>query len=243
MPDTPTESEYRRAAQFAGLLDELDPGRLPARVELDPGAPVRFGIRALYGTAAGLALMIGTGVALTWEEREAAEVAFGFALPTFVAGLGGWAQLRHRDVPRRLVLELTDAKVTVETSTGSWSLPVSTYAGLALRNWQVSRATPHGHPSRHGRTALERGMRIGDDVTLWWAELVHPDPARTVVLWAGSEVGAASDGRDRAERFARRFGLPLLTTSGLQSIDDAAAAGRGGEPSRSRRAPARPGGD
>ncbi|HWS76521.1 MAG TPA: hypothetical protein VN324_15390 [Quisquiliibacterium sp.] len=220
MEDRTTEAEYRRAAPFVGLLDDLDPGRLPARFDLDPGAPFRLGIRVLYGAAVGLALLIGTGVALTWEEREAAEVAFALALPAVVAGLGAWAHLRHRDVPRRFVLDLTEARVLVETLAERWSLPVSSYAGLALRSWQVSKAAPLGHPSRHGRTALERGMRIGEDVTVWWVELVHPDPSRVVVLWAGSEVAAASDGLDRAERFARRFGLPLLTTSGVRRIDD-----------------------
>lgn len=222
MSEVTTEAHYRRAAPFAGLLEDLDPDRLPARAELDPGAPVRLGLKVLYGTAAGLALLVGTGLALTWEAREAAEVAFGVALPAIVGGLGAWAHLRHRDVPRRFVLELTEAKVTVETAAHRWSLPVSTYRGVALRSWQVSKAVPHGHPSRHRRTQLERSMRLGDDVTLWWVELVHPDPARTVVLWADREVGAAADGLDRAERFAQRFRLPLLTTAGLQAIDDEA---------------------
>ena len=219
-----TEAQYRRAAPFNGLLDKLDPDRLPARVELDPGAPVRLGLKVLYGTAAGLAVLAGVGLALTWEERDAAEVAFGFVPPAIVAGLGAWAHLRHRDVPRRFVLEVTASKVTVETLADRWSLPVSAYEGVALRRWQVSKASPRRHATVHQRTQLERRMRLGEDVTLWWVELVHPDPARTVVLWADREVGAAAEGLDRAEHFAQRFRLPLLTTSGLRRMDDDEAA-------------------
>ena len=58
------------------------------------------------------------------------------------------------------------------------------------------------------------------DVWLWWIELVHPDPARDLVLWASDADFAGSDGFELVGRMSETFGLPVLTTSGMREATD-----------------------
>jgi hypothetical protein len=56
-------------------------------------------------------------------------------------------------------------------------------------------------------------------VERWWIELVHENPARTVVLWASDEP--MDDGLERVDALAAALRLPILTTSNRYWVEDA----------------------
>ncbi len=220
-----------RAALMVRLGRPLYPTALPASVELRPAADLRrWTRRALWLAAALFALLL----AFAWSEGEftplEGETAqdyldhlIGLALsPLLLLPLACLVAAAVLDVVRRrrpdwVKISLSDTEAVVEGPGGAWTIPVREFAAVALR--RVPRLTVNWHateaPSRH---AIHRPPRppLLKGETLWWVELVHPDPDRSVPVWAAQTSPIPSAGRHNAESMARHVAHGFAERLGLK---------------------------
>lgn len=221
-----------RAALMVRLGRPLYPQALPATVELRPAADLRRWTRWALGLgAAGFALLVAaawtTGLLDRLEEETVADYLGHLAdlalspwvVPpaTCLAAAAVFDLLRRRR-PDWVRISLSDTEARVEGPGGAWTIPVTEFRAVALRHAPrrtLDARALEGRP----RAALHRPPRpplLRLD-TLWWVELAHPDPERSVPLWAAETSGIVSAGRHNAESmarhvahgFARRLGLKL----------------------------------
>lgn len=231
LPDPADATSAFTAGRWQTVCQTVDLERLPVTLEIREGETAMTGVRWLLRIAAGAALFLGGGAWFLYGDRISTleKVLATVLLPGMLMGLALWIWLVHRRTPRWERLRLAPGTVQYESGTVRWVEPIPAYAGLALRHHRTQKASRRRQ--RHGRTALERTLRVGDDVVLWWIELVHDDPARTAVLWASDKHFAASDGLERVEQLSERLHLPVLSTSTIRSV-----AGPGPRSSGPRRA-------
>lgn len=235
--DARSASVARRWLSASGVLD---PEQLPVTREHRAGGMAMAGVRWLLRAAVLGVCVLGGGAWLFQRDTLSPLelVLSGLLLPGMMAGLALWIWLVHRRMPRWERVRLALETVRYEADTGAWEEPVRRYAGLALRRRRTQRASRRAR--RRQRTATERALRLEEEIELWWVELVHHDPSRTVVVWASDRHFAASDGLDLVEHLGERLRLPVLTTSGIRRLEDSedplnlkaeTDAGRGAAPS------------
>ncbi len=227
-----TRRQAGRAALMVALGRPLYPTALPATVELRPTADVRRWTRRLLWLAA--ALLAGL-VAFAWAEgeftpledetaRDYLDHLLGLAmsplllLPLGCLGAAAMLELERRRRPEWVRISLSDTEAIVEGPGGAWTTPVSEFAAVALRHVPRRTINRHAMESRP-RSTFHRPPRqpLLKWETLWWVELVHPDPERSVPVWAAQTGPVPSAGRHNAESmarhvahgFARRLDLPL----------------------------------
>jgi len=216
LPSPASRHDADRARFWVDLDPPLDPTGLPTVIQTDrPGQARRTGRRILWASAAAV-LLIGLGYATVWDDAPWEEVLLGMAGPPgLVASLGAALLWTVRGYPDRLRLELSGNRVRCGTPPMQWEEALSAYAGLALRRRLISDPT---RKRRGGFSAGERAAGMHLRKERWWIELVHEDPARTVVLWATEEP--LDDGLERVDDLAAALGLPVLTTSNRYWVAD-----------------------
>jgi hypothetical protein len=226
----PSRRARRRAAARALMLARLGKPSileaLPATAELRPAAEIgRFVRLALAAAALSLAVLVyiawaDWGFAMNEEEPlsdyllHLADLALSdwMLLPAGLLLLSGLLQMLRRRQPEWVRISLSREEAMVEGPGGTWTTPIAAFSAVAVRKRPgfairgTNQTTNVNRRIQAGRTyaLLERE-------TLWWVELVHPDPERSLPVWAhfGDFAGP---GAERAARgFAQRFGLPLET--------------------------------
>jgi hypothetical protein len=138
-----------------------------------------------------------------------------FGLPLVLALFAAAVLWSVRGWPDSMRIELTTRRVRYEAPPTSWELPLSAYAGLALRRRLIRDASRLKHGSH---TSAEQAAGMHLRVERWWIELVHEDPARRLVLWSSEQP--FDDGLERVEALAAKLGLPILTTSNRYWVAD-----------------------
>ncbi len=214
---SPASTRDADSARFWNDLDTpIDPARMPMRVQTDrPGVTRRAG-RWILLAAAVLALPLGAGYRFLWPDLQAYEAVLAVFGPPSVLALFAAALLWSvRGQPDSMRIELTDRQVRYEAPATSWELPLSAYAGLALRRRLIRDASRRRH--RHHSPA-EQAAGMHRRVERWWIELVHEDPARRLVLWSSEQP--FDDGLERVEALAAALRLPILTTSNRYWVAD-----------------------
>lgn len=216
LPSPASRADAEKARFWTDLEAPLDPSRLPAVIQTDrPGVARRAGRRVLIGALA-LLVLSGAAHALLWADAPWEEIVLGVAgLPTLLALLGAAVLWAVRGQPDALRLELNEHRVRFGQPPTQWEEALSAYAGLALRRHLMR--DPTRNLSRH-YSAGERAAGMHRRVERWWIELVHENPARTVVLWASDEP--MDDGLERVDTLAAALRLPILTTSNRYWVED-----------------------
>jgi len=238
LPSPASKRDAEKARFWADLEQPMDASRLPMAIQTDrPGQARRAGKRILQGAVA-LALLLWLAYRTVWADAPLEEFLLAVVgLPVLVALLGAailWAVRGHPDTMR---LELSSHRVRYGLPPAQWEEPLSSYAGLALRRHLIS------DPSRRrssGFSSGERAAGMHQRVERWWIELVHEDPARTVVLWASDKP--LDDGLERVDALAEALDLPVLTTSNRYWVadeDDDAQSRPGGFAGTTPAAPSR----
>lgn len=210
-------AQHWKQAKAALMPDRL---RLPVTLEVNPGDAAMQGVRWLLRASVGALLIMVAGIWLfPRDEADPLEVVIGaLFLPSLLAGLALWLWLAHRRTPSYMKLTLGRERLCFESPGVRWEARIADYSGLALRRRMTQRA-----PSRIGRPMRSQGdreLRLGENIELWWIQLVHEDPARDAVLWASDAHFAGSDGLSLVEQLAQVLQLPVLTTSGIRRMDD-----------------------
>jgi hypothetical protein len=217
MLPSPASKRDADAARFWNDLDQpIDPARLPMHVQTDrPGMARRAGKIILL--AAGVwVFLVGAGYRFLWPDLEAYEIVLAvFGLPLVLALFAAAVLWSVRGWPDSMRIELTTRRVRYEAPPTSWELPLSAYAGLALRRRLIRDASRLKHGSH---TSAEQAAGMHLRVERWWIELVHEDPARRLVLWSSEQP--FDDGLERVEALAAKLGLPILTTSNRYWVAD-----------------------
>jgi len=221
LPSPAARRDSEKARFWTDLDQPIDAARLPMVVQTDrPGQARRGGRRILQGAAA-LALLIWGAYGTIWADAPQEEFLLSVVgLPGLVALFGGAILWAVRGYPDSLRLELSSRRVRFGIAQEQWEEPLSAYAGLALRRHLIS------DPSRKrsgGLSAGDRAAGMHRRVERWWIELVHDNPARTVVLWASDKP--FDDGLERVDALAEALGLPILTTSNRYWVADDAQTG------------------
>jgi hypothetical protein len=197
---------------------------LPATVELRPAAEIgRFVRIALVCAAIALAALIYVAWA-DWQfamnEEEPlsdyllhlVDLAFSdwMLLPGGLLLAAAVLQFLRLQRPEWVRISLSREDARVEGPGGTWTTPIAEFSAVAVR-----KRPGFAIGGRRSTSSLNGSLVPGESdtllqrKTLWWVELVHPDPERSLPLWA--HFGAfAGPGAERAARgFAERFGLPV----------------------------------
>lgn len=192
---------------------------LPATVELRPAAEIgRFVRIALVCAAIALAALIYVAWA-DWQfamnEEEPlsdyllhlVDLAFSdwMLLPGGLLLAAAVLQFLRLQRPEWVRISLSREEARVEGPGGTWTTPIAAFSTVAVRKRPgFAIGGTNRNTSLHSRpdTLLRRE-------TLWWVELVHAEPERSLPIWA--HLGDfAGPGAERAARgFAHRFGLPV----------------------------------
>lgn len=217
LPPSIVARQAERARWVAASGRQATPKRLPLTLSLAPGLAHRRNARLLGMVAAGFLALLAVSVAVMGGVEEPVIMALSL-VPPAVAGAGAlWHLAKARRVPGRMRLTLSETGVGIESDGRAWTLPLSAFEGVALRSAVTQKESPR---ARRHRTVAEMKFRVGEEIRLYWAELVHPDPEQSVPLWASDARFASSDGLAAARGFAARLGLPLLSTAGIASVWD-----------------------
>jgi hypothetical protein len=209
-PDPAATRNYRKAMMWGPSgLPEIT--RLPATFSLEPGWLVHRGAMLLGYLLFAAAAIVAPLIALFGDPYDAFDFATTIALPgllflvLLVAAL--W-------LPRRVTVTLTRQLVTVQTDRagrrGEWTEPITAFAGLALR---VKRTESEDDSSFSVGTT---------ETTYYWIELVHPIPARTLILHFQKNGMAPLT---RLEAYAKLLGREIVSTAGISRMTAAEATG------------------
>lgn len=230
-PDMNTRAHREAAAVIearAGRMERLGPpmltGALPATVELPD--TMNFGLLALLALALGLGSLAWL-LNATWEEgllaREEGEpladyashlldvaLTRGLFLPLLCLVAAAGLYWAHRNPPNRVRISLSREAVRVEDGGRAWTMPVAGYAGVTLRHRKgfTSRVEEDSIGQSRGRITGQGYASV--PLTLWWVELVHPDPMRSIPVWASLAPTGEEAGRRIAASLSDRLGLPLM---------------------------------
>ena len=119
--------------------------------------------------------------------------------------------LRRRR-PEWVRISLSREEVRVEGPAGRWTTPVAAFSGLALRRRDGrTYLMTQQYSSNMRQLGLQGPSRpLVRREALWWVELVHPEPERSVPIWAAASDHAGEAARRAARRFAARLDLPML---------------------------------
>jgi hypothetical protein len=203
-----------RQAERAGWLKAAS-RRLPGTLALAPGLAHRRNARLLGMVAAGFLALFAVSVLVAGGLDEPVIVALSLVPPATAAAGALWHLAKARTAPARLTVTLSKAGVEIDADGRRSALPLGAFEGVALRVAVTQKASPR---ARRHRTVAETRDRVGEEIRLHWVELTHPDPARSVPLWASDAPFAGSDGLAAARGFAAALGLPLLSTAGIASV-------------------------
>jgi len=216
LPSPASRQDADRARFWVDLAPPLDAARLPVVIQTDrPGQARRAGRLILLGSGVAV-LLIGLAYATVWTDAPWERVLLSMAGPPGLAALLGAAILwMVRGHPDTLRLELSGHRVRFGVPPMQWETPLLAYAGLALRRRHISDPT---RQRRGGFSAGERAAGMHLRRERWWIELVHEDPARTVVLWATDQP--LDDGLQLVDDLSAALGLPILTTSNRYWVAD-----------------------
>lgn len=224
----PSWRARRRATARALMLARLGKPYilevLPATVELRPTAELgRFVRIALIGAAVALAALVyfawadwqfvlGEEATLSDYLVHVADLALSdwMLLPGGLLLAAGVLDMLRRRQPEWVRISLSREDARVEGPGGTWTTPIAEFSAVAVR-----KRPGFAIGGRRSTSSLNGSLVPGESdtllqrKTLWWVELVHPDPERSLPLWA--HFGAfAGPGAERAARgFAERFGLPV----------------------------------
>lgn len=211
---------------FARLGNPDALAKMPATVELRPAAeldrPTWYALGGAALSAAALVFAAFVGDQLYWIPGDPladhlahlADLAWSpwLLLPGGFLLVAAMLRMLRRRRPEWVRISLSREEVRVEGPAGTWTTPVDAFAGLALR-------------MRPGRTYLmtdsrslnmwHLGLRGPDRPlhrreALWWIELVHPEPQRSVPIWASASDHAQDAARRAARSFAARLDRPVL---------------------------------
>lgn len=213
-------AQQARTARWIGAAARpLSAKRLPASLSVTPGLAHRRNARLLGLIAGAFVALFAVSVAVAGGIDDPVIVALSM-VPPATAGAGAlWHLAMARAAPSRLSLTLSETEVESLADGQSTTVPLSAFEGVSLRSVLAQKASPR---ARQNRTPAETRLRVGEEIRLYWVELTHPEPLRSVPLWASDARFASSDGLEAARRFAARLGLPLLSTAGISSVwDDA----------------------
>lgn len=215
LPARVAARQAERAGWIKAAPRQLSPKRLPAEITVAPGLAHRRNARWLGMIAAGFLALLAVSAAVAGGLDDPAIALLSLA-PSATAGAGAlWHLAKARSAPARLTLALSATDVTLDADGRPWSAPLSAFEGVALRSVATQKANAR---ARSRRTAEEAKRRVGEEIRLYWVELTHADPERSVPLWASDAPFASSDALGAARRFADRLGLPLLSTAGISSV-------------------------
>lgn len=218
----------RRAAARALMLARLGKPSvleaLPATVELRPAAEIgRFVRIALVGAAIALAALIYVAWA-NWEfamneEEPLSEYLLhlaDLALSDWMLLPGGLLlgaavlQFLRLQRPEWVRISLSREEARVEGPGGTWTTPIAAFSAVAVRKRPGFTIGGTNHTTNLNRRIFAgKTYSLAQRETLWWVELVHAEPERSLPIWA--HFGEfAGPGAERAARgFAQRFGLPV----------------------------------
>lgn len=235
-PDRPSTTDRRsadarrisvaRAIMFARLGDPDALATMPATVELQPAAeldrPTWYALGGAAITIAGLVYAAWIGDLLYWipgdplDEYLAhlADLAWSpwLLLPACFLLAAAVLRLLRRRRPEWVRISLSRQEVTVQGPAGAWSMPVTEFTALALqtRPGVTYMMTARFSPSMLLQLGLHRPNEpLVRREALWWIELQHPDPERSVPIWARQGDTAGDAAKRAARRFADRLGLPV----------------------------------
>lgn len=218
----------RRATARALMLARLGKPSileaLPATVELRPAAEVgRFVRIALLSAAIALAALVYVAWA-DWRFVLGEEATLpDYLLHLLDLALSDWMllpgglllaaavlQVLRLQRPEWVRISLSREEARVEGPGGAWTTPIPDFSAVAVRKRPgFSIGGRRSTSSLNGSLVPGESDTLLQRKTLWWVELVHPEPERSLPLWA--HFGAfAGPGAERAARgFAERFGLPV----------------------------------
>lgn len=214
-----------RATMFARLGNPDALANMPATVELRPAAQLdRPTWYALGGAATSLAMLVYAaliGDQLYWipgdplDEYLAhlADLAWSawVLVPAAFLLAAALLRLQRGRRPEWVRISLSRQEVTVEGPAGTWIMPVAEFTAVAL---ETRPGNTYVMSRLHTPRMWELGFR-GPDIplvrreTLRWIELRHPDPQRSVPIWARQGDAGEEVARRAALRFADRLGLPV----------------------------------
>lgn len=216
LPSPASADDAQRAAPWCRVARALDATWLPATLQVTPGSDLRQALRWVAILGAVLVGAVALGLLLEGDTVDTVEVLATLGgLLALVGALAGALWWQQRGRPGRMKLTLGPDRVRFETEQGAWDAPAADFAGLALRR----RIVKERYVPRHGAKSASGGPVFSEPaIERWWIELVHDDPARTLVLWATDEP--MDDGLERVEALAQALRLPVLTTSGRGWVDD-----------------------
>ncbi len=214
-----------QAARMARLGPPMLSGPLPAAIEL----PRQTDFRTLAVISFGLGVLsLGWLLTAAWNEGlferaeneplgeylgyllELAQSAWLLLPLLFFVGAVAFNRMR-RNPQDWLRISLSTEEAQVEGAGGAWRVPVADFTAVALR----TRAGFSMKLTNQTTTNVVRGILPGQQYsilgreTLWWVELIHPDPERSVPVWASDAPNAEATGRRVAVSVADRLGLPI----------------------------------
>jgi hypothetical protein len=224
--ESPSRLSIARAIMFARLGKPDALATMPATIEQRPaaevGRPMRYALGGAVVSTAALLFGAFVGDRLYWiaEDSVADNLAhlLDLAWSRWVLLPGACllaAVLLHalrRRRPEWVRVSLSREEVRVEGPAGSWTTPVAAFSGLALRRRDGrTYLMTQQHSSNMRQLGLHGPSRpMVRREALWWIELVHPDPQRSVPIWASASDHAGDAARRAARSFAARLDLPVL---------------------------------
>jgi hypothetical protein len=211
-----------RAELMAQLGRPLHSEALPAVIELRPTESLRRRTRiALWLAGASVVVLL----AYAWNEglldraedeplgqylRHLLDLAWSdwMLVPGMcLAAAGILHQLRRRRADW-VRISLTREEARVEGPGGVWITPMTEFAAVALR--RRNRIVIDPYPNSTGLAGQLRPQSSWlRQETLWWVELVHPDPERSVPVWASTAGNAESMARHVTRGYAHRLDLEV----------------------------------
>lgn len=224
----PSRRARRRATARALMLARLGQPSileaLPATVELRPATEIgRYVHIVLVCAAVSLAALIyfawadwrfvlGEEATLPDYLLHVADLALSdwMLLPGGLLLVAGVLHMLRRRQPEWVRISLSREEARVEGPGGAWTTPIAVFSAVAVRKrpgFTIGGTTRETNLDQ--RIYAGKGYSILQRDTLWWVELVHRDPERSLPLWA--QFGDfAGPGAERAARgFAQRLGLPV----------------------------------
>ncbi|MFN6955970.1 MAG: hypothetical protein ACK4PG_14355 [Acetobacteraceae bacterium] len=204
-----------QAMMIRALTPPLDADRLPATGVVTPRANTRDAAKPWFVLAAASFVLIAPFVLVIdliegFPNPLESLAIVGIAPAAFsaVALIGLW---RRRREPERLAISLSRDEVTVESDHGRVTRPVAEFAGITVLTHVIMRGDlPRDRPPTDSERRRFATRRPAPWQILTAIVLVHDEPSESVPIWATEGPDPDPGAAQRAARFARVLGLPML---------------------------------